>query len=86
MPARTRSRADRYRLGLDGQEIIITEEKFLVSRYLQSQYLCMLRELKRDVTCPICMWNPSEESIEKRREVLHRYQKQNKLKIYCAQN
>ena len=65
MPPRTRNRADRYRLGLDGQELIITEEKYLVSRHLQTQFLAMMRQLKHEVQCPICLWNPLDEAIEK---------------------
>ena len=52
-------------MSLAGDNLLITEEKLTASRHLSQQFLSMCRELKRDVSCPICYWVPEGEAIEK---------------------
>jgi len=65
MPPRTRNRPDRFNLSLAGQEVVITEERLTASRHLSNQFLSMCRELKREVSCPICYYVPEGEAVEK---------------------
>ena len=64
MPRSTR-RSQELTMRLNGQDFLISEEKHIVSRHLNTQYFQMCRELKREVSCPICYWVPEGEAVER---------------------
>jgi len=57
MPPRTRNR-NNYHMHIAGTEFLLQPEKLTTSRHLSSQFLSMLRETKRSIQCPICLWEP----------------------------
>ena len=63
MPPRRRS--DRLQMRVSGENLLITEEKLTASRHLTHQFLSMSRELGREISCPICLWVPQGEAIER---------------------
>jgi hypothetical protein len=64
MPPRRRQ-SERLHLGLSGQEVVILEEKLVASRHLSQQFFAMAKELKRELTCPVCLFTPCSECLER---------------------
>ena len=50
---------------LAGQDLLITEEKLTASRHLSNLFLSMCRRLQEPVSCPICLYIPEGEAIER---------------------
>lgn len=62
MPPR---RSNRFELGLSGQQLVVVEDRLIAGRHLSQQFLSMCKELKRSVQCPVCLFEPCHECLDR---------------------